>query len=493
MKKEIILAIDQGTTGSTALLLDHSGKVIGSHNQTFPQIYPKNDWVEHDPKDIWISVVDAVKNCLSKSNVDGHQISCIGITNQRETSLLWNKKSGKTQGNAIVWQCKRTIDFCENLKKQGLEDLIHNKTGLFLDPYFSGSKYNWLLNNFKDSLDSKDAILGTIDTYLVYLLTGKEKIITEPSNASRTLLCNIKTGQWDTELLDIFKIPIELLPTIHNSNEKFGVTKGLDFLPDGIPINGILGDQQAALFGQTCFAPNETKCTYGTGAFIMMNIGETPKFSDNGLLTTIACKTNDKIIYALEGTSFIAGAAVQWLRDGLGIIDNAQEIEALAEQCQNSEEVSFIPALAGLGSPYWKPNTKGSINGLTRSTTKAHIARATLEGIALQNRDIIVAMEKEQEQPISKLLVDGGAASNKLLMQIQADVLQTNLYCPQNLETTAIGAAYMAGFGAGIWENREQLRKLHNIANTYEFDQNTTECEKLIRKWDLNIKRLLVE
>lgn len=485
MHKDVILAIDQGTTGSKALLLNTKGKVLGSHTVEFKQIYPQNDFVEHQVNDIWNSVMQAIKTALTKANVDPKKINCIGISNQRETTVLWNKKTGQALHNAIVWQCKRTLPLCRKLKADGLEKLFHQKTGLLLDPYFSGSKMNWLLKNV--SLPKKENIaLGTIDSLLLFNMTKGNVFATEPSNASRTLLCNLK-GEWDQELLDIFKIPRQALPEIKNSNSVFGTTKGLGFLPDGIPITGMLGDQQSALMGQACFEPNEAKCTYGTGCFIMMNIGGKPILSHSGLLTTIAWQLDQKITYALEGSAFIAGAAVQWLRDGLGIIKNANEIEALAASVAHSEDICFVPALSGLGSPYWQPQAKGNISGITRATTKAHIARATLEGIAMQNYDILKTMSTENKKPIRNLFVDGGASANNLLMQIQANVLNCTIHRPQQLDTTAIGACFIAGLGNKIWTSLSELKKIKKIEKDFLPLSNRKEAKDLIKKWQMNI------
>ncbi len=489
MKDKAILAIDQGTTGSKALLLSTQGQVLGSHTVEFTQYYPKNDFVEHDPEEIWDSVNEAINSVIKKTNLSVKNIECIGITNQRETTVIWEKSSQKVLHNAIVWQCKRTTKICSNLKTAGFEKLFHEKTGLLLDPYFSGTKMRWLLDHL--SLQkNKNIALGTIDSFLLNKMTKGLAFATEPSNASRTLLCNLE-GKWDKELLNILGISIEMLPEIKSSNSNFGVTKGMGVLPDGIPITGILGDQQAALMGQTCFAKNDVKCTYGTGCFLMMNIGEKPTFSQKGLLTTIAWQLDNKITYALEGSAFIAGAAIQWLRDGLGIINHASEIEALANSIPSSEDVCFVPALAGLGSPYWQPDAKGIISGITRATNKAHIARATLEGIALQNYDILKTMTKENNNKINDLFVDGGASKNNLLMQIQADLLHCTIHRPKDLDTTAIGAAYLAGLTYGIFKSLNEFKRIKQIDRSFLPNINSKESKFLIEKWEKNIPKTL--
>lgn len=489
MTNKAILAIDQGTTGSKALLLSTQGKVLGAHTIEFTQYFPKNDFVEHNPDEIWASVNDAIKAVIEKANFPAKDIECIGITNQRETTVIWDKQTKKMLHNAIVWQCKRTTKICQDLKKEGFEKTFQEKTGLLLDPYFSGTKMRWLLDHLSLQ-NNKNIALGTIDTFLLFKMTDGISFVTEPSNASRTLLCNL-LGNWDKVLLNILNIPIDMLPEIKNSNSIFGVTKGMKILPDGIPITGILGDQQAALMGQTCFSKNEVKCTYGTGCFLMMNIGETPKISQKGLLTTIAWQLDQKITYAFEGSAFIAGAAIQWLRDGLGIIKNSNEIEALAISVPSSEDVCFVPALAGLGSPYWQPQAKGIISGITRATNKAHIARAALEGIALQNYDILKTMTAENQNEIKTLYVDGGASKNNLLLQIQADLLNCTIHRPKDLDTTAIGAAYLAGLTHGIFKTLDELKLIKQIDQTFQPNLNSKATNFLINKWQKNIPKTM--
>lgn len=457
--RDLVLAIDQGTTGSTALLLNAQVQVVGSVNIEFPNHYPQPGWVEHDPEEIWASIAQAVRGVLAQTEVDPQRIAAIGITNQRETSLFWSKTNGEAIHRALVWQDRRTADHCQALKDKGLEGLFKQKTGLVLDPYFSGTKAAWLLDNVAGAREKAEAgaiLFGTIDTYLTWRLTGGPQggaHVTDPSNASRTLFMNLDTLEWDEELLNILRVPRAALPRIASSSEVYGHTRGLDFLPDGIPVAGLIGDQQGALFGQACFDVGMAKCTYGTGAFVLLNTGSKKVYSQNGMLTTVAWKIGDEVSYAIEGSAFIAGAAVQWLRDGLGILDSAPEIEALAASVPDSGGVCFVPALAGLGAPHWNPNARGLISGITGGTTRAHIARATLEGIALEIGDILVAMGRDLGEPLRELRVDGGAAENDLLMQMQADVLDIDCVRPTQLETTALGSAFLAGLAVGLWDS----------------------------------------
>jgi len=464
---DCVLAIDQGTTGTTALLLDAQVKVVASYNVEFPNHYPKPGWVEHDVAEIWTSIEAAVRGAMDKAG--DIQIQAIGITNQRETSLFWDKETGAPIHRALVWQDRRTAEFCAALKAQGLEDEVRAKTGLVLDPYFSGTKAKWLLDNVpgaRQRAASGEILFGTIDAWLAWRLCGAHA--TDPSNASRTLMFNIRTMDWDDTLLEMLDVPRACLPRIADNAEVLGHTQGLGFLPDGIPVAGMAGDQQAALFGQACFAVGAAKCTYGTGAFVLMNTGTSPVPSHNGLLTTVGWRLNGETTYALEGSAFIAGAAVQWLRDGLGIINSAPEIEALAGSVSDSGGVVFVPALAGLGAPHWRPEARGLLSGITGGTTKAHVARAVLEGVALQVSDILSAMSEDAATPLAELKVDGGAAKNNLLMQFQADVLRTRCVRPTVLETTALGSAFLAGLGVGFWDSTEGIEQAWTKDATFD-------------------------
>lgn len=461
---QYILAIDQGTTSSRAALLDMNGGWIGSAEKEFPQVYPHTGWIEHNPEEIWISVEESIRNVIEKCKIDPKKILTIGITNQRETTLAWNAKTSKCIYNAIVWQCRRTTKTCEQLrKKKGLATKISKITGLVIDPYFSATKIAWILKNVSDArtLIKQNLLrIGTIDSFLLWKLTSGMVHKTEVSNASRTMLMDLKSLKWSPELLKIFKIPDSILPEISPSAHLFGHTQGLSCLPDGIPITGMIGDQQGALFGQACFLPGELKCTYGTGSFILLNTGNKLVYSKHGMLTTVAWKIGSKPTYALEGGAFICGAAVQWLRDGLEFIKSSKEVESLAREVDSAEGVEFIPALTGLGAPYWVPEARGVISGLTRGTKRSHIARATLEAMALQNVDIIMAMEKDLGRKIKGCNVDGGASSNDLLMQLQANYFGYKVIRPEIIETTVYGAGLLAGLGIGIWQNMQELKSL---------------------------------
>jgi len=416
-----ILAIDQGTTGTTVAVVDANMNVLATHNQEYPQHYPQPGWVEHDPEEIWASVEDTIAGALSKAGVDGSQISAIGITNQRETSVIWDRETGKPVHNAIVWQCRRTADFCQGLRDAGHAETVRQRTGLVLDAYFSGTKVRWMLDNvegLRPRAEAGEVAFGTIDTFLVWRLTAGRSHVTDVSNASRTLLMNLETLEWDETMLELLGVPSAILPEIRSSAEVYGTTQGVRGLPDGIPVAGMAGDQQSALFGQACFSPGEGKLTYGTGAFLLVNTGTEIVRSTSQMLTTVAWRVGDETHYALEGSAFIAGAAVQWLRDGLGVIDTAPEIEALAAQVEDSGGVVFVPAFTGLGAPHWRQDARASIMNMTRGTTKAHIARACLEGIVFQNEDILEAMSSDRGAPVTALKVDGGACRNDLLMQM---------------------------------------------------------------------------
>jgi glycerol kinase len=483
---QYILAIDQGTTGSTVLVLDETLTILGRHTEEFAQIYPQPGWVEHDPEAIMDSVERSVRGAIEGAGISAAQIAGIGITNQRETTVLWDRSTGDPVHNAIVWQCRRTSDRCAALKAAGHEALFKSRTGLVLDPYFSGTKLAWLL----DAVDGARAraaagelAFGTIDSFLVWRLTGGGAHVTDVSNASRTLMMGLHSLQWDGDLLAILDVPRSVLPEIRSCSEVYGHTRGFAGLPDGVPVAGMAGDQQAALFGQACFDVGDAKCTYGTGAFLLMNTGATPVPSQNGLLTTVAWQLGDQVTYALEGSVFVAGAAVQWLRDGLGLISSASAVEALAAQVDDTGGVYFVPALTGLGAPHWRADARGVVYGITRGTTAAHLARATLEGIAYQNYDILKAMEADLGHPLTALKVDGGAAANNLLLQFQADLLGVELVRPQHLETTALGAAFLAGMAVGVWPDLDTVRRswLENRRFRRAMDQGAVDV--LVAGW----------
>ena len=485
-----VIAIDQGTTGSTVLVLDEALAVRGRGYKEFRQIYPQPGWVEHDPEDIWASVIAALGQALQ--GIDAKSIAAIGITNQRETAVLWDRKSGKPVHNAIVWQDRRTADRCAELKVGGKEARVKQLTGLTIDPYFSGTKIHWMLSNVSGlaaSARAGDIAFGTVDTYLISRLTGGMHA-TDVTNASRTLLMDLTTLAWSDELCETIGVPKQVLPSIVASSGEIGETKGVPGLPDGIPIAGIAGDQQSALFGQACFTPGEAKATYGTGAFILMNTGDKPVASKSGLLTTVAWKlASGELRYALEGSAFIAGAAVQWLRDGLQFFSSAKEVEALATSVPDSGGVIVVPAFAGLGAPHWRPEARGSITGLTRGTTRAHIARATLEGIALQNVDILRAMASDAGRPLARLKVDGGAAANDLLMQFQSDVLGVEIARPAMVETTALGAAFLAGLGVGMWKDQDQIRKTWKLDRTFVPTTDRALIDEHLARWDAAVAK----
>ena len=459
---ELIMAIDQGTTGTTVLLLDEQLQVVGRAAHEFPQIFPEPGWVSHDPRAIWTSVECAITDAMAAEVVSGRRIQAIGITNQRETTLLWDRRTGEPIHDAIVWQCRRTEPICQDLKARGLESLFRERTGLVLDPYFSGTKIRWLLDHVPGAVERArkgELAFGTMDSYLVWCLSGGKVHVTDVTNASRTLLMNLETLAWDDDLLAALDIPRELLPEIKSCSEVYAETQGCAGLPEGIPVAGMAGDQQAALFGQCCFEPGSAKCTYGTGAFLLMNVGGQPVRSDHGMLSTVAWQRGDEVVYALEGSAFVAGAAVQWLRDGLKMIRSAPEIAELAAEVEDSGGLVFVPALAGLGAPHWRPDARGLLHGISRGTTRGHMARAVLEGIALQNVDLLEAMQQDLAEPLTRLQVDGGAAANDLLMQFQADMLGVEIVRPQMLETTALGAAMLAGLAVGQWPDLESLRQ----------------------------------
>ena len=491
---EVILAVDQGTTGTTVAVMSADGRLLGSVNNEFPQIYAKPGWVEHEPEAIWSSVLKGIRAVLRKGLTKPSKIVAIGITNQRETALAWDRDTGNSLNNAVVWQCRRTTDFCENLKKGGHEAAVRSKTGLVLDPYFSASKFRWLLDNTPGigrRLSQGKVALGTVDAFLLWRLSGGAIHATDVSNASRTSLLNLETQVWDDDLLQLFGVPKHALPEVVPSSAILGHTKGLRDLPDGIPISGIAGDQQAALFGQACFKPGDAKCTFGTGSFILMNTGSNRLKSEAGLLTTIGWQLgrDGPITYALEGGAFICGAAVQWLRDELGIIKSAPEVEALAKTVESSGGVEFVPALAGLGAPHWDPEARGMISGLTRGSGRGHIARATLDAMALQNADILNLMESELGAKMKLLRVDGGAAANNLLMQLQADYLGKKITRPEVVETTVAGACFLAGLGVGLWQSTAEIAKVWRVDREFKVELSSKKRMERRQSWQVAIAR----
>ncbi len=483
-----IMSIDQGTTSSRAVLLNHDGRLVAQASREFRQIFPQPGWVEHNADEIWESVLGAIKDTLAKAKVNPNQIHSIGITNQRETVVVWDRLTGHPMGHAIVWQDRRTAVECERIKKTSKANWIHKKTGLLVDPYFSATKLSFVLKKIKDK---KNLLAGTIDTFLIWKLTGGKSHFTDVSNASRTMLMNLKTLNWDPELLSFFKIPASVLPEIRPSNSNFGKTVDVGSLPSGIPITGVAGDQQAALFGQTCFAAGEAKCTFGTGSFILFNTGSKIVFSKFKMLTTVAWQLHgEKAVYALEGGAFICGAAVQWLRDGLKIISRSDEMEALASSTPDNGGLTFIPALTGLGAPHWRPEARGMLAGLTRGTTRAHIARATLQAMALQNVEILNAMEKDLKKKLKSLKVDGGATANNLLMQMQSDFSGVRVERPLILETTALGAAFLAGLGSGFWKSQAEIKKLYLKDKEFTPVLNTSKRKAILDHWKLQVSRV---
>uniref|UniRef100_A0A832I852 Glycerol kinase n=1 Tax=Pseudothermotoga hypogea TaxID=57487 RepID=A0A832I852_9THEM len=491
MKERYVLALDQGTTSSRAILFDSSGNVVGMVNQEFPQIYPKPGWVEHDPYDILESQVSVAKKLLRTFDVEPNQIAAIGITNQRETTIVWDKKTGRPVYNAIVWQCRRTANICDELKAQGLADYIQRKTGLVIDAYFSATKVQWILKNVPDVLEKAkrgDIAFGTVDSWLIWNLTGGKVHATDVSNASRTMLFNISDLCWDQELLDIFGVPRSMLPQVFPSSYVYGVTDK-DIFGVEIPIAADIGDQQAALFGQMCIRAGMVKNTYGTGCFILMNIGDRPIFSRSGLLTTVAWKLKDEVSYALEGSVFIAGAAVQWLRDELRMVESAAETEQMALSVPSSAGVYVVPAFVGLGAPHWDMYARGAIFGLTRGSKKEHIVRAVLESIAYQTRDVVEVMCEECRTELKTLRVDGGASKNNFLMQFQADILNVPVERPKVNETTALGAAYLAGLAVGYWGSMEQIESQWQLDRKFVPNMDEKEREELYKGWKKAVER----
>jgi len=492
MEKEYIMALDQGTTSSRAVIFDRQGKVVSIAAKEFKQIYPRPGWVEHDPVEIWGSQMEAARQAIDSVHLSPQQIAAIGVTNQRETSIIWDRESGQPVYNAIVWQCRRTAPACSKIKRTKFASKIRKKTGLVIDAYFSATKVQWILSQQKTirrAAEKGELAFGTVDSWLVYNLTGKKLHITDYSNASRTMLYNIHDLSWDEEILDYFKIPEHILPAVKPSSEIYGSTSSAAFLGLEIPVSGIVGDQQGALFGQTCFRKGLSKNTYGTGCFLLMNIGGKPALSRRNLLTTIAWGIGRKIEYALEGSVFIGGAVVQWLRDGLRIIQQASESEKLASSLPSNDGVYFVPAFVGLGAPYWDMYARGMILGITRGTTQAHITRAALESIAYQTRDVLECMEEDSGMKLKELRVDGGAAANEFLMQFQADILGVPVVIQETTETTALGAAYLAGLATGFWKDQQQIAAHYTVKRKFVPRMSLRQRESLYRKWKMAVER----
>ena len=491
--KQYILALDQGTSSSRAIVFDETGATCAVAQKEFRQIFPRSGWVEHDPHEIWSSQASVIAEAITTLDINGLNIAGIGITNQRETTIVWDSDTEEPIYNAIVWQDRRTSDYCDKLKSEGVTEMIRRKTGLIIDAYFSATKIKWILDNVpgaRERANKGKLLFGTVDTWLIWRLTRGEVHVTDVSNASRTMLFNINTLQWDDELLKMFDIPRSMMPEVRSSSEIYGHTKTTIFAHK-VPIAGIAGDQQAALFGQMCIEPGMVKNTYGTGCFLLMNSGEKPIISQNNLITTVAWKIGDKVNYALEGSIFVGGSVVQWLRDGLGVIKSSSEVEELAARVPDTNGVYFVPALTGLGAPWWDQYARGTIVGISRGTNTAHIARAALEGIAFQTMDITAAMSRDAGLPLRELKVDGGASRNNLLMQFQADILGTRVIRPRVVETTALGAAYLAGLAVGYWSSVEQIRKQWHVDRIFEPTWDETAIAKARDGWEDAVKRTL--
>lgn len=491
MNKNYIIALDQGTTSSRAILFNHSGDIIHTVQKEFKQIFPKPGWVEHDPHEIWDTQLQVLKDLIAAVDLDLLEIAAIGITNQRETTVVWNRNTGEAIYNAIVWQDRRTAQYCDSLKEGGNVAMVQKKTGLILDAYFSGTKLRWILNNVpgaRELADRGELAFGTIDTWLVWNLTSGRVHVSDVSNASRTMLYNIETLAWDDELLDLLSVPKSVLPEVKSSSEVYAYTD-ISIFGEAIPISGIAGDQQAALFGQMCIDKGMAKNTYGTGCFLVMNTGSDIVYSKNNLLSTIGWQINGETTYALEGSVFIGGAVIQWLRDGLGLIGHASESEELANSVEDNGGVYFVPALTGLGAPYWDQYARGAIFGITRGTTKAHIVRAAIESIALQVGDVVSAMEGDIGASLKELRVDGGAVENSLLLQFQSNILGTEVAKPKVMETTALGAAYLAGLAVGFWKNIDEIREQWQMDKTYKPESNTDEINNIKHNWKRAVNR----
>ncbi|MEN2401669.1 glycerol kinase GlpK [Flavobacterium sp. MC2016-06] len=491
MQNKLILTLDQGTTSSRAIVFNRDGEIVSLSQRPYKQIFPQPGWVEHDPNEIWSSQISAAAEVIAKVGVSGKEIAAIGITNQRETTIVWDRETSEPLYNAIVWQDRRTAKYCDELKAKGHSDMIQKKTGLLLDAYFSGTKLKWILDNVEGAREKAEQgklCFGTVDTWLIWKLSRGKMFMTDVSNASRTLLLNIHTLEWDPELLELFNIPRAMLPEVKQSSEIYGETSTTLFSTK-IPISGVAGDQQAALFGQLCTEPGMMKNTYGTGCFMLMNTGDKPVYSKNNLLTTVAWKIKGKTTYALEGSVFAGGAAVQWLRDGAKMINSSNEIETLAASVPNNGGVYFVPALTGLGAPHWDQYARGAILGITRGTTNAHIARATLEGIAYQVYDLAKSMEADSGNAGKELRVDGGAVVNNLMLQFQSDIFGFKVIRPKTLETTALGAAYLAGLAIGYWESIDELQKQWSIDRVFSPEMPKQEVDKLVQNWNKAVGR----
>ena len=492
MPDRYILALDQGTTSSRAIVFDRSGSIVSQSGREFRQIFPRAGWVEHDPEDIWTSQLETAREAVRMAGIGAGEIAAVGITNQRETVVVWERGTGLPVCNAIVWQDRRTAPMCDDLKARGLEDMFRERTGLVLDPYFSGTKLRWILNNVpgvRERAEHGDLLFGTVDTYLIWRLTGGKAHVTDVSNASRTLLFNINTLAWDPDLLDELGVPAAMLPEVRGSSEVYGETEW-GVLGGAIPVAGAAGDQQAATFGQACFAPGMVKNTYGTGCFLLMNTGERPVASRSGLLTTVGWQVGGRTTYCLEGSVFVAGAAVQYLRDSLGIIASAPETESLARSVESTGGVYFVPAFAGLGAPYWDPYARAAILGLTRGSGKAEIARAALEAVAFQTRDVVDAMAQDSGQPLGELRVDGGMVANDFLMQFQADVLGVPILRPDVSETTALGAAYLAGLAVGYWQGEDDITRNWRAGQTFTPQMERARADRLYARWQAAVERV---
>ena len=494
MKKKLILALDQGTTSSRAILFDHAGKIVSSAQKEFTQIFPKAGWVEHDAMEIWGTQIGVAREAMETASISAEEIAAIGITNQRETTVVWDKNTGKPIYNAIVWQCRRTASICDDLKARGLEEYVRDNTGLVVDAYFSGTKVNWILDNVegaREKAEKGELLFGNIDTWLIWNLTKGKVHVTDYSNASRTLMYNIKELKWDEKMLEELNVPSSMLPEVKPSSYVYGNTDAQMFGGIEVPIAGVAGDQQAALFGQACFEPGTAKNTYGTGCFMLMNTGEKFIPSNNGLLTTLAWGVDGKVEYALEGSIFVAGAAVQWLRDELKIIRDAEDSEYLASKVEDTNGVYMVPAFVGMGAPYWDMYARGAIVGLTRGAKTEHLIRATLESIAYQTRDVLEAMQEDSGIELKDLRVDGGAVSNSFLMQFQSDILGVSVQRPIISETTALGAAYLAGLAVGFWSSKEEIVKNWAVEKVFNPDMDESKKEEKYKGWKKAVSRSL--